>query len=169
MSYTKYVMPKKLTTEEFIIKAKIRHPDRNFDYSKMDYQGTFIPVIIICKRHGEFLQKQNNHLKCSSSRLKTTDEFIKESNLIYHNQFSYHKFVYISNHKPGLIICKIHGSFEQSPSWHLQGFGCPRCNVDRRAKNNIKTTDHFITKSQLVHKDTYEYDCTEYQGTKIKV
>ncbi len=43
----------KLTTEEFIAKAKAVHGDK-YDYSKVDYKGNKDPVIIICPKHGEF-------------------------------------------------------------------------------------------------------------------
>ena len=51
----------KLTTEEFIAKAKAVHGDR-YDYSKVEYVGTKSPVIIICKEHGEFQQTPQKHL-----------------------------------------------------------------------------------------------------------
>lgn len=48
-------MPKKVTTEEFIEKAKKIHGDR-YDYSLVDYVRANIPVKIICKVHGVFEQ-----------------------------------------------------------------------------------------------------------------
>jgi very-short-patch-repair endonuclease/ribosomal protein L36 len=52
---------KKLTTEEFIKKAKQIHGDK-YDYSKTDYQGAFKKVIIICPKHGEFEQVARAHI-----------------------------------------------------------------------------------------------------------
>ena len=66
-------MPKKSNTEEFIRKAKIKHGDF-YDYSKTEYKGKDIPVIIICPEHGEFLQTPHDHLsgngcpKCAKQR-----------------------------------------------------------------------------------------------------
>ena len=42
---------KKLTTEEFINKAKEVHGDK-YDYSKIEYVNMSTPVIIVCKEHG---------------------------------------------------------------------------------------------------------------------
>lgn len=52
---------KKYTNEIFAEKSKKVHGDK-YDYSKVDYKGNKIPVIIICPEHGEFLQRPNDHL-----------------------------------------------------------------------------------------------------------
>lgn len=46
-------MTKKLTTKEFIEKAKKVHGDK-YDYSKVNYERSTIKVCIICPKHGEF-------------------------------------------------------------------------------------------------------------------
>ena len=50
----------KLTTEEFIAKAQAVHGDR-YDYSKVEYVNASKKVCIICKKHGEFLQRPSHH------------------------------------------------------------------------------------------------------------
>ena len=66
---------KKLTTEEFIEKAKEVHGDK-YDYSKVEYINNKTKVIITCHIHGEFLQLPNAHLqghgcdKCNESHLE---------------------------------------------------------------------------------------------------
>ncbi len=54
-------MPKRLTNDEFIAKAKEKHGD-TYDYSKTFYVNTHIPVMIVCRKHGEFTQTPHNHL-----------------------------------------------------------------------------------------------------------
>jgi hypothetical protein len=54
----------KLTTDQFIEKSKEKHGNK-YDYSKVDYNGTFNPVTIICPIHGEFEQQPVIHLKGS--------------------------------------------------------------------------------------------------------
>jgi hypothetical protein len=74
---------KKMNTEEFILKSKLIHGDK-YDYSLVEYLNNRTKVKIICKKHGEFLQKPNNHLngqncmKCVNSnvKLETKDEII---------------------------------------------------------------------------------------------
>ena len=52
---------KKLTTEEFIAKARAIHGSK-YDYSKVNYKNTRTKVCIICPEHGEFWMKPNDHL-----------------------------------------------------------------------------------------------------------
>lgn len=54
-------------TEEFIKKSKLIHGER-YDYSKVEYINKDSKVIIICKEHGEFLQKPTIHLKASNCK-----------------------------------------------------------------------------------------------------
>ena len=51
----------KLTTEEFIKKAREVHGDK-YDYSKVEYVKSSTKVCIICKQHGVFLQSPKQHL-----------------------------------------------------------------------------------------------------------
>ena len=53
---------RKLTTTEFIEKAKAVHGDK-YDYSKTEYKGNRIKVCIICPEHGEFWQSPKNHVQ----------------------------------------------------------------------------------------------------------
>ena len=51
----------KLTTEEFIKKAREVHRDK-YDYSKVEYVNSKVKVTIICPEHGEFSQFPQKHL-----------------------------------------------------------------------------------------------------------
>lgn len=46
-------MGKKLTTEQFIEKARLVHGDK-YDYSKVEYINSDTKVCIVCPIHGEF-------------------------------------------------------------------------------------------------------------------
>ena len=67
----------KLTTEEFIRRAKEVHSDK-YDYSKVEYNGIEKPICIICPKHGEFWQTPHHHIlgykcgcpKCNMSKLE---------------------------------------------------------------------------------------------------
>ena len=54
----------KITTDIYIDRAKSVHGDR-YDYSKVDYVNMHTHVTIICKKHGEFVQNPQLHLKGS--------------------------------------------------------------------------------------------------------
>ena len=130
-----------LTTEQFILKAKLTHGDR-YDYSLVEYKRWNKNISIICKEHGIFYQLPNNHIrnhgcpKCRSDKLsyrfrQTKDEFIKKANEIHDNKYDYSLVEYKANHYKVKIICKIHGVFEQKPNSHLSYIGCPKCNLSK--------------------------------------
>ena len=52
---------KRKTKDEFINEVKIVHNDF-YDYSKVNYINNKEKVIIVCPKHGEFLQSPNKHL-----------------------------------------------------------------------------------------------------------
>ena len=54
-------MVKKLTTEQFIQKARLIHGEK-YDYSKVIYTKAKDHVCIICNEHGEFWQAPDKHL-----------------------------------------------------------------------------------------------------------
>jgi len=55
----------KLDTELLILKFEKIH-SKNFNYSKVIYEGLTSKVIIICPEHGEFLQQPRLHLRGSN-------------------------------------------------------------------------------------------------------
>jgi hypothetical protein len=50
------------TSNEWIVKAKEIHGDL-YDYSKVNYINAYTPVVIICKKHGDFKQRPIIHLR----------------------------------------------------------------------------------------------------------
>lgn len=63
------------TTEEFIAEARLTHGNK-YDYSKTEYVDATTKVIIICPKHGEFMQTPIGHIrgagcpKCASSHME---------------------------------------------------------------------------------------------------
>lgn len=164
-------MPKKLTTEEFIQKAIKIHGDK-YDYSLVDYVGCKNKIKIICKIHGEFLQRPDAHLegknctKCSSSHIpKSNDAFIKEANLVHNNKYDYSLIDYKRNDIKIKIICPLHGEFEQQPNSHLNGRGCKKCYKESKLSNTLE----FIDKSNKIHNYKYTYNNVVYINAIKKV
>ena len=102
---------KKLSTEQFIIKAREKHGDK-YDYSKVEYQNNTTNIIIICKEHGDFLQQPSNHLmgkgckKCGGRTIENTEEFIDKSIELHGDKYDYSKVEYIKSNDKVIIICK---------------------------------------------------------------
>lgn len=146
----------KMTTEEWVAKAKIKRGDR-YDYSKVVYIGAMKNVIIICKKHGEFLQSANNHLntkrncpKCSPILPLTTEQFIERAIKVHGDTYNYSKVEYKNKRTKVKIICKDHGVFEQTPHTHLygnsartyvkaRGSGCTMCKTSSGELKVLKT------------------------------
>ena len=169
----------KLTTEEFIQKAKAIHGDK-YDYSKVQYVDAFTKVCIICPVHGEFMQTAHNHLRgagcslcgrsqASYSRRKSNADFIAEANKVHGNQYDYSKVSYVDAKSKVIIICPKHGEFQQSPSNHLNGTGCPKCSHERIGKLSRNSKEWFIEKAHEVHGDRYDYSKVEYHDSSQKV
>lgn len=125
---------KKSDLSTFIIRAKAVHGDK-YDYSEVNYSTNKTPVTIICKNHGEFQQRPDNHinkkngcLKCKHSDMySNTDDFIMKANKVHDNKFDYSKVEYINNKSKVTIICPVHGDYVQTPHGHLAGYGCIQC------------------------------------------
>ena len=60
-SDAKKSLVEKLTTDEFVERAKEIHGDR-YDYSSSIYDGAKSGIVIGCNIHGHFIQKPNDHL-----------------------------------------------------------------------------------------------------------
>jgi hypothetical protein len=168
-----YKMSKiKITTEQFIFKAKEIHGDK-YDYSKTIYTGSRNSIIIICKKHGEFKQNSNNHLNgkgCKKCTFKYNNEieFINEARKIHKNFYKYHKVDFKNTITDVIITCPLHGDFKQRPSNHISGKGCLKCGHNKTGKGNFKTLKWFIEKAKRIHKRKYDYSQSHYDGILYK-
>ena len=73
-------MSKKVTTEEFILKAKLVHEDK-YDYSKVKYANKRTKIIITCKEHGDFEQRPSDHSSGNGCKKCATEYTIKKLTL----------------------------------------------------------------------------------------
>jgi hypothetical protein len=89
-------MPSLKTREQFIVDAVKIHGDK-YDYSKVNYLGNKVKVIIVCKNHGEFMQTPNDHTgkhgcrKCSEEN--TLNYNLKEAYSEINKDFSLDLYV----------------------------------------------------------------------------
>lgn len=136
----KISVSRKKSEEEILRKIISKHSDR-YDYDKFIYNGYHIKSIITClkENHGDFKQSPANHLKGAGCPkcgiLKAIDStksnkeiFVRESNLVHHYRYDYSEVNYINSITKVKIKCNICLlTFEQTPSAHLAGQGCPHC------------------------------------------
>lgn len=69
-------------------------------------------------------------------RKLTTEEFIAKARLVHGDKYDYSLTSYVGNRTKVIIICPIHGAFEQSPKLHLRGHGCNLCYVCGKNRYN---------------------------------
>lgn len=141
---------RKLTTEEFIKRAKDVHGDK-YDYSELLYITALKKVKIICKTHGIFEMTPSHHIRgqgckfCSkntvTSKLRNVSDFINKAIIVYNNEHDYSKVLYKNNKTSVIIICKKHGEFSTIPVNYLRGHGCPMCS--RKNINGILNNDFY--------------------------
>ena len=128
-----------MTREQFIEKAKKVHGNK-YDYSLVDYNGSYNKIRIICPKHGVFEQSAYTHLqgngcpRCAIERIKEKEKlgkekFIEKAKKIHGNKYDYSLVEYINKDTKVKIICKnCNRIFLQTPHNHLTGYGCPHCN-----------------------------------------
>ncbi len=133
----------KLTTEEFIVKARRVHGGR-YDYSKTIYSTGTDLITIHCPEHGPFLQAAASHLqnhgcsKCGGSHPSSTNEFIEKAILIHGTKYNYSYVNYTRAKECVAIECVEHGIFYMSPNNHLRGENCSRCSKVGYSKVQIE-------------------------------
>lgn len=184
---------KRLTTNEFVEKAKLVHGDK-YDYSLVEYKNNKSKIKIICPLHGMFTQQPNNHINnkqncpiCSEETLKkfnenqasNTIDFIKKSKKIHGDKYDYSSVDYINKKTKVKIICSKHGVFEQKPCHHLVKCGCPKCFnsknellIEKLLNKNIIKYETQKTFNECKLKNLLPFDfylpdynlCIEYDG-----
>lgn len=171
-------MPKKLTKEEFIKKANEIHKNK-FNYDEIDFIDRDTKVKIKCPIHGFFMQAPREHLRkdscacrlCSADKQKekrkmTIVEFVDRAKSIHCDKYDYDKFVYVNAKTKGIIICKEHGEFLQTPDSHLRGKGCPRCKSNLIKKCLEMTFESFIEKAKKKYADRFDYSSVVFINHK---
>jgi len=135
------------------------------DKNKNDY------IDIICPIHGNFNQRIINHLRgfgcvnCGGSKKLTLEEFIKRSHDIHGDKYNYDKVVLKNVTTNVIIVCPIHGDFEQKPIKHMSGQGCSLC-----IGNKKLTLEQFINRATKNWDGFYKYHLIkEYVNCDSKV
>jgi hypothetical protein len=104
-------MPKRLTTREFVEKARAVHGGK-YDYSEVEYRNARTNVKIICPEHGVFWQRASDHntgrgcydcgRKASiSSRILSVDSFISKAMLVHGDKYDYSEVEYETSKRKG--------------------------------------------------------------------
>lgn len=98
-------------------------------------------------------------------------KFIVKLKKIHKNKYNYSKVNYINSKNKITIICPIHGEFNQRASHHLSGHGCSKCNFLNIGNSKRLTKDEFISDSNKIHNNLYDYSESNYinRNTKLSI
>ncbi|GAA2725718.1 hypothetical protein [Cellulomonas aerilata] len=167
------------STEEFVAKAHRIH-GAAYEYRHVLYVTAQQKVAIECPRHGMFRQTPNQHLSgsgcpdCGQEAITraladTKQSFIAKAERIHGRVYDYSEVKYVKSQVKVTIRCVQHGSFQQVPSSHLSGVGCPNCGREAIGIANADTTVSFVLKAVSVHGGTFDYSLVDYLGSQSKV
>lgn len=165
---------KRLTTEQFVVKAELVHGLADYDYGEVDYINAFTKVVISCKDHGDFSIRPNCVLNgrgcptCGRDRMKTPrlkfSTFLKRSHIKHNSRYTYEASSYINTDSMVLIHCESHGSFRQRAADHMAGHGCKRCNMNLNGFGRSNFVD-MCDKNSHGNGILYVIKC--YEGSEV--
>ena len=113
------------------------------------------------------MNKIKNYIYVMSRRL-TKEQFIEKSRIFHGDIYDYSKTNYINDQTKVVIICNIHGEFNQSPGLHYRS-GCITCGLSKRANSRKNKIEELIIKFREKHFDKYDYSEVKYIKMKYKV
>jgi hypothetical protein len=104
------------------------------------------------------------------SKRLTTNDFIELCRIVHDNLFDYSKVIYTKARDKVIIICSIHGEFEQIAYSHMKGRGCSHCSAKAIAKSRSdKIASKYVSNAQKLHGDRYDLSDVVYTGAKQTV
>ena len=162
---------KKLTTEQFIEKAKQIHGNK-YDYSLVEYINAKTKVKIKCNNCGNiFEQIPDVHTNsrhgctfCSPTSKLNTEQFIEKARIIHGDDYDYSLVEYKNSNTKIKIKCNTCKKiFEQRPHDHLKGCGCfcaykGEIEIENYLKENNISFEKTKKYSNLKDKSLLSYD-----------
>lgn len=86
---------------------------------------------------------------------KSVEDFIQKANERFSFKYDYSKILYRGIHVKCKIICPEHGSFEETPSSHLNHKGCPKC-IDKSSR--ISSIIQVLRKRNVAYVTEKQFD-----------
>ena len=164
--------------EEFQERVKKLYGDA-YDTSESIYLGSGLPITVRCLEHGYFdtiparLLSGTGCYKCGREKsrlaLFTTKEekfekFVKKGRRVHGDKYTYYLEDHVDSQTKTRIKCNnCNRFFQQAPSRHCRGDGCPYCNESTGEKRLAKIFDKLEVSYQREYKiantnTRYEYD-----------
>ena len=164
-------MPKRMTQEEFILKANEIH-NHKYDYSLVKYVNNSTKIEIICPIHNYKFKispdahtgKRKTGCPVCSCRKITRETFIEKSKSLYPNKFNYDNVeVEKGNRSIVELECIKHKyKFKVMVGNHYKGLGgCRKCRSENLANILSKSQEDYIKQCKEKFPE-FNYDKTVY-------
>jgi hypothetical protein len=153
----------KKSKEKHIHECNLQH-DYFYKYPLNQKFITNKKIQIICPLHGVFYQFLSHHKSgaicptCNPNiKDKSYQDYINEAKVKHDNFYHYPKYQDIKTCKDKIMIkCPKHGWFKQRLSSHINGYGCPKCGIEKLSKSR-KKRDYYINLANKIHNNKYDY------------
>lgn len=150
--------------EKFILESK-KIFNEKYDYSLVEYINFHTPVKLIFngnvfEQSPDHHFRRNNAENSNRSRKLDTKTFIEKSIRIFGTKYDYSLVEYV-NAKTDVKIIYNNSIYYQKPQHHLAGL-FPE-------GNNVIDTESFISKSNQIHKNKYDYSLVDYKSHNDEV
>ncbi len=101
----------------------------------------------------------------------TIKDFVKRAIDIHGSKYDYNLVQQAGSYAKNDIFCHKHQClFTQSWDSHIIGqHGCPICGREHQRQKMLLSTQDFINKANKIHNYLYQYNDTEYNGSKKKI
>ena len=86
--------------------------------------------------------------------------FIKRSNEQHGNFYMYKNISFQNLHEKVEIICPIHGFFKQIAQDHINGHGCPKCNMSRLEEE----VSLLLKENNIIFEEQKTFDWLKYKS-----
>lgn len=154
-----------LTQEEYKEKLKIDNP--TLDSSGIEYKNSRSRIKVRCKICNHIWEPKAGMLIgagktscpiCGKNKRKkgpriSAAEWWERSSKKHNNKYTCDLSKYVDQNTLILIVCPIHGEFQQKPVYHLHGRGCPECG--RHSGNSTNTTSKVIARIEKEFPNMY--------------
>lgn len=96
------------------------------------------------------------------------NQFLEKCKLIHDNKYDYSETFFKSTRENIIVICPLHGIFEQRASAHLSGQGCKKCKNTAIKKRFLHTKDQFLESINDWQKNNLDFSEFQYITDKTK-
>ena len=99
----------------------------------------------------------------ANTRKYPSSVFLERAKKKWGTLFDYSNSNYVDMNTKIEIRCTKHNhTFFQTPTKHLEGFGCIHCQTEKYIKSRTQSTEEFVKRARKIHKDRFDYSKTVY-------